>query len=225
MKRVHLFLTLLACLVAGPLKAQVTTAGIHGTVNDRSGAVVANADVTVTNTDNNFSRTVKSDGVGEYTFTGLPLGPYRVEALLAGFKKFVQTGLVLDVNRNARLEIVLDVGVQTESVAIASGVALVNVADAQMGRTVQTKEIIQLPLVNRDVYSLLNLTPGVEMNSTGNTVGFRQTTVAINGSNDSGAGSVSYYLDGGANMTGLRNTGNSTPNPDAVREFRVITNG
>src|ERR1035438_5581877 len=49
--------------------------------------------------------------------------------------------------------------------------------------------------------------------------------MAINGSGDGGAGSGAYYLDGGANMTGLRNTGNATPNPDAIQEFRVITNG
>src|SRR5690242_17597158 len=81
-----------------------------------------------------------------------------------------------------------------------------------------------MPLVNRDVYRLLDLTPGVEMNSLANTVGFRQYTVSINGSGDGGAGSVAYYLDGGANMTGLRNTGNVVPNPDAVEQFRVITN-
>jgi hypothetical protein len=62
------------------------------------------------------------------------------------------------------------------------------------------------------------------MNTLANTVGFRQYTVSINGSGDGGAGSVAYYLDGGANMTGLRNTGNVVPNPDAVEQFRVITN-
>jgi hypothetical protein len=123
------------------------------------------------------------------------------------------------------MDAVLQVGATSENVVVEGDAPLVNTADAQIGRTVQNIEIVQMPLVNRDVYSLLNLTPGVEMNTTANTVGFRQTTVAINGSGDGGAGSVAYYLDGGANMTGLRNTGNATPNPDAIQEFRVITNG
>ncbi len=212
------------CLLAAPLMAQVTTAGIFGTVTDRSGAIVPGADVTVINTETNLTRSTKSEPDGQYSITALPLGPYRVEATLQGFKKFVQTGVVLDVARNARVDIALDLGPITESVAVTADAPLVNVANAQIGRTVENREIIQMPLVNRDIYSLLNLTPGVEMNTTANTVGFRQTTVSINGSGDGGAGSVAYFLDGGSNMTGLRNTGNANPNPDAIEEFRVITN-
>jgi hypothetical protein len=78
--------------------------------------------------------------------------------------------------------------------------------------------------VGRNVYSLLNLTPGVE--STGNSIvlGYPEQRTMINGGVDGGTGSVNYYLDGGTNMTGLRNTGNIAPNPDAVEEFRVVTN-
>lgn len=212
------------CSTASPLAAQVTTAGIFGTVNDRSGAVVPGASVTVVNIDTNFTRSTKSDATGDYSITALPLGQYRVEATMQGFKKYVQTGVVLDVSRNARVDITLDLGTITETMSVTSDAPLVNVANAQIGRTVENREILALPLVNRDLYSLLNLTPGVELNATANTVGFRQTTVSINGSGDGGTGSVAYYLDGGSNMTGLRNTGNATPNPDTVEEFRVITN-
>ncbi|MBZ5625736.1 MAG: carboxypeptidase regulatory-like domain-containing protein [Acidobacteriia bacterium] len=225
MKTTHaIVFAVLLCLTASPLAAQVTTAGIFGTVNDRSGAVVPGADVTVINIDTNFTRSTKSDAAGEYSLTALPLGPYRVEATVQGFKKYVQTGVVLDVSRNARVDVILDLGAVAETMLVTADAPLVNVANAQIGRTVENIEILQMPLVNRDLYSLLNLTPGVEMNATANTVGFRQTTVAINGSGDGGTGSVAYYLDGGVNMTGLRNTGNATPNPDTVEEFRVITN-
>ena len=225
MKTAHAIVLVVAILVlASPTTAQVTTAGIFGTVTDRSGAVVAGADVTVVNTETNFTRTTKSEANGEYSFKALPLGPYRVEATIQGFKKYVQTGVVLEVSRNARVDATLDVGTMTEAVAVTADAPLVNVSDAQIGRTIQNREIIQMPLVNRDIYSLLNLTPGVEMNTTANTVGFRQTTVSINGSGDGGTGAVAYFLDGGNNMTGLRNTGNATPNPDTVQEFRVITN-
>jgi hypothetical protein len=218
-------LAVLVCLSAAPLAAQVTTAGIFGTVLDRSGAVIPDAAVTVTNTETNFTRTAKSEANGDYSFKALPLGPYKVEVSQQGFRTFQQSGIVLDVSTNARVEVILDIGAISDSVSVTS--------DAPAGECLRRPdrphraepEIAQLPLVNRDVYSLLNLTPGVEMNTTANTVGFRQTTVSINGSGDGGTGSVAYYLDGGSNMTGLRNTGNATPNPDAIQEFRVITNG
>ena len=225
MKAYGIGLAVVLCLTASPLAAQVSTAGIFGTVTDRTGAVVGGAEVTVVNTETNFTRSGKSEANGEYSFTALPLGSYKVEASLQGFKKYVQSGVVLDVSRNARVDMVLDVGALTESVSITADAPLVNVSDAQVGRTIENMEITQMPLVNRDVYALLNLTPGVEMMAEANTVGFRQTTVAINGSGDGGTGSVAYFLDGGANMTGLRNTGNALPNPDAIEEFRVVTNG
>src|SRR5580700_11049765 len=69
------------------------------------------------------------------------------------------------------------------------------------------------------------LTPGVQSSSNSIVLGYPEQRTMINGGVDGGSGSVAYYLDGGNNMTGLRNTGNVNPNPDAVEEFRVITNG
>ena len=102
-----------------------------------------------------------------------------------------------------------------------------------MGRTIEPAEIIGLPLVNRNVYSELSLVPGVMANNqsptsnpTGSpqmTVGIASTAVQVNGSLDSGNGTVAFYLDGGNNITGMRNYGNPAPNPDAIEEFRVET--
>ncbi len=213
-----------ALLAVGVLPAQVSTSAIFGTITDTSGGVVANAEVTVSNVDTNFTRTIQTDAEGRYLIQFLPVGTYKVEAQAHGFKTFTRMGIVVDVAARARVDASLQVGSMTEAVSVVADAPLVNTADAQIGRTVENKEIVRLPLVNRDVYGLLNLTPGVEMNTQANTVGFRQYSVAINGSGDGGAGSVAYFLDGGSNMTGLRNTGNVTPNPDAVQEFRVITN-
>jgi len=207
------------------LQAQVSTSSIFGTVSDASGAVVPNVEVTATNVDTNFARSATTGPEGQYLIQFLPVGNYKVEAKLKGFKSFVQSGIAIEVATRARIDAVLQVGAATENVVVEADAPLVNTADAQLGRTVQNLELVQLPLVNRDAYSLLNLTPGVASETTSNTVGFRGTTVFINGSGDGGAGSVAYYLDGGANMTGLRNTGNAMPNPDVIQEFRVITNG
>src|SRR5947208_3459599 len=110
----------------------------------------------------------------------------------------------------------------------------VNTSTSEIGRTIQSAEITSLPLVERNVYTLLDLTPGVQSNnngvaaaSTGTSsliLGFPEQRTLINGGVDGGTGSVNYYLDGGINMTNLRNTGNILPNPDAIQEFRVQTN-
>ena len=99
--------------------------------------------------------------------------------------------------------------------------------------TVQGAEIVGLPLVNRNAYSVISLTPGVMANNnsptsnpTGSpnfTVGLPSADVQINGSIDGGNPEVAFYLDGGNNITGMRNYGNPAPNPDALEEFRVET--
>ena len=102
--------------------------------------------------------------------------------------------------------------------------AAVNTSEATVGQTVESQQIISLPLVNRSVYSLLTLTPGVQSTSNAITLGFPAQRTFINGGSDATMGSVNYFLDGGQNMSTLRNTGNIPPNPDAIEEFRVDTN-
>ena len=124
----------------------------------------------------------------------------------------------------ARVDATVDVGTMSEQVEVTAAAPLVNTDNAQIGRTVENAEITTLPIVGRNVYSLLNLTPGVESTANSIVLGFPEQRTMINGGVDGGTGSVNYYLDGGTNMTGLRNTGNIAPNPDAVEEFRVVTN-
>jgi hypothetical protein len=154
----------------------------------------------------------------------LPAGEYEVEVSARGFKKSKQTEISLEVNRAARVDASLSIGSVNEEVTVAADAPLVNTANAQVGRTTGNSEIINLPIVGRNVYTLLNLTPGVDSNVNSIVLGYPQQVTMINGGVDGGAGSVNYFLDGGTNMTGLRNTGNIAPNPDAVEEFRVITN-
>ena len=102
--------------------------------------------------------------------------------------------------------------------------AAVNLGNSVLGKTIDNREVDNLPLVNRDAYQLLNLTPGVQNVSNENSIGLPMEHVIINGASDNMVGQVTYYLDGGLNMTGVRNTGNVIPNPDALDQFAVETN-
>lgn len=228
----------LAVLLAIPAAAfaQITTATIVGTVSDQSSAAVPAAQVTARNVDTGLTRTAVSGEDGSYRIEFLPVGNYEVEVTSAsGFKKAKRTDITLRVNDIARVDVPLEVGAVSEQVTVTSEPPEVNTSTAELGRTVQSVEIANLPLVERNVYSLLDLTPGVQSNnngvatasaSTSNlSLGFPEQRTLINGGTDGGTGSVNYYLDGGTNMTNLRNTGNILPSPDAIQEVRIQTNG
>jgi len=227
MKR-QLFVLLLAAslaLVVTGVQAQITTATLVGTVTDSTGAVIPGARVTATNIDTNAGKSALTNDQGAYRIEFLPVGNYKLEVSATGFKIYDRTGIVLEVAQIAQLDVPLEVGKTGETVEVNDALPLLNVTNPEIGRTVQPQEIAALPLVNRNVYTLLTLTPGVQKNdTTGLTLGYPEQRTLINGGVDSGAGSVNYYLDGGSNITGLRNTGNVSPNPDAVQEFRVQTN-
>lgn len=224
-----LALAVLAALV--PAQAQITTTSMAGTVVDKTGAAVAGAQVTARNTETNFSRGGETSGQGEYRIDFLPVGSYQLEVSAPGFKKFILDGIALEVSVPARLDVTLEIGDISQTVSVTGAAPLINTTSAELGRTIQNQEITNLPLVNRNVYQLLELTPGVQNSSFSPgqpnpviTLGYPEQRTFINGGVDGGAGSVSYYLDGGINMTGLRNTGNILPNPDAIEEYRVETN-
>ena len=215
--------TTLVLFAVSNLAAQTTTT-LYGTVTDKTGAVIPNAQVTAVNTGTNLTRTSETNAEGLYRFEFMPIGSYSVEVTVKGFKKFVQKGITLDVNVSSRVDASLDIGDSSQEVQVEAAAPTVNTEDAQLGRTVENSEITTLPIVGRNVYTLLTLTPGVESSANSIVLGYPEQRTMINGGVDGGAGSVNYYLDGGTNMTGLRNTGNIAPNPDAVDEFRVVTN-
>ncbi len=225
------YLLALTMFSSSALRAQVTSTTMYGQVSEISGGAVADAQVSVTNTDTNLARTTRTNTEGEYRFDLLPVGNYKIEISKSGFKKAVLGGIVLEVNVPARVDVAMQLGDVSETVTVTESVPLINTTSPELGRTIEHEEIENVPLVNRNAYQLLELTPGVQ-NSSFNpgqpnpviTLGYPEQRTFINGGVDGGAGSVSYYLDGGINMTGLRNTGNILPNPDAIQEYRVETN-
>ena len=211
-------------LLAGPTEAQVATGTILGNVKDSTGAAVPAAEVTATNVDTQYSRATTTDAEGQYALRLLPVGNYKVEVAMTGFKNFSQTGIVLEVGRNARIDATIEPGGVSEVVSVVADAPLVETNSAALSRTVGQNEVLNLPLVNRDLYSLLSLTGGVTSNDTSNSLGGPEQLTTINGSGRAQTGTVGFQLDGGNNTAGLRGTGNPAPNPEAVQEFRVITN-
>ena len=214
-----------ACLLAGSAYAQIPTGAILGSVKDPQGAVIPGATVTATNTGTQFSRAATTDGEGQYNLTLLPVGQYSVEVTMSGFKTFNRTGIVLDVGRNARVDATIELGNFAEVVSIVGDAPLVDTRSGALSRSVGQNEVLNLPLVNRDLYTLLSLTGGVTSNEASNSLGGPEQLTTINGSSRAQMGAVNFQLDGGNNTAGLRGTGNPAPNPEAVQEFRVLTNG
>src|SRR5215469_7249881 len=226
-------LVLAGCVWGLTAQAQLSTATMFGTVTDSTGAAVPGATVVITQTDTQANRTLKTETDGSYRAEFLPVGPYKVSVSAQGFKTLDRTGITLTVTEEAHVDLQLSAGGESTTVEVTAEVPLLNTGNSTLGRTVSNVEIDNLPLVDRNVYTLLDLTPGVQNNNNSgsganggvnNPLGYPEQHVKINGSSDSGVGQVSYYLDGGSNMTGVRNTGNPLPNPDAIREFRVDTN-
>ena len=224
MKRIGLSIVAVVMMMGASAGAQLSTATLFGTVTDNTGALVPDATVTLTQTDTNFTRVVKSNDQGEYRAEFLPIGSYTAKVEAPNFQVFTQKGILLTATQQANLNFSLRLGTETTVVEVTSEVPIVNLGNSTLSRTVDSIEVDNLPLVGRNAYRLLDLTPGVQANTFENTVGFPAQHVIINGSPDDLVGEVSYYLDGGLNMTGLRNTGNALPNPDTIQEFVVQTN-
>lgn len=225
-----LVISLILC-VAG--QAQQITGSVSGSVKDTTGALVTTATVKATNIDTGFTRSVLVGSDGTYLLQYLPVGNYTVNVTAAGFEGFVQKNIAVAVDQTAALNITLAIGAATQTVTVNEAPPTVDTSTAELGRSVSPNEIIGLPLVNRNAYAELSLTPGVQSNSASGQsnpsgtpnfqIGIPSTQVIVNGGIDAGVPMVSYYLDGGINMTGDRNYGNPLPNPDALEEFRVET--
>src|ERR1700722_11450524 len=116
--------------------AQQATALLTGTIKDSSGAVVPDAKVTLKNSDTNIGRTANSDKDGGFLFTLIPIGAYEVDVELAGFKKYVRTGIKLEINQNARLDVVLQVGTAAQVVEVNGNVTQVDTVSDTIGTSV-----------------------------------------------------------------------------------------
>jgi Carboxypeptidase regulatory-like domain/TonB-dependent Receptor Plug Domain len=201
------------------------TGYISGTVTDKSGAAVAGADVTLTSTNGNLTRTTTTNGEGVYTIAGLPGGTYNVSVSAKGFQKNTTQNVKLDVAEKARVDVQLTVGAMSEEITVTGeAVAEVETQSSDLTSTITGKQIENLVLNGRNFTQLVNLAPGV-VSQTGQDdakVGvYGNVAYSMNG------GRTEYNnweLDGGDNMdNGSNSTLNVYPNPEAIAEFKVLT--
>src|SRR5213595_3018752 len=175
-----LFISLIAC--AG-VWAQAT-AQISGTARDQSGAVLPGVEVKVTQTETGIARTAVTNETGSYVLPNLPIGPYRLQAALPGFRTYVQSGIALEVNSSPVLNIVLEVGQVTETIEVQANAALVETRNSGIGEVVENARILDLPLNGRNVTELLALggaaAPAVTLTGSGRDP-FAQGNVSVAG--------------------------------------------
>src|SRR5690348_6516803 len=146
-----LWALLLMLLASTGAWAQVgSTAQISGTVRDDSGGVLPGVDVTVTQTATGFTRSSVTDSAGAYVLTNLPIGPYRLQAALSGFKTFEQTGIVLQVGSSPTLNVTLGLGQLSETVSVQAAAPLVDTQRSGIGQVIENARIVELPLNGRN---------------------------------------------------------------------------
>ena len=133
-----------------PAPGQEATATITGIVRDPSGAVIAGAKVTLTHSQTNSARATVTGADGHYLFTLVPIGTYALAAEAPGFRRFIQSGIVLEINQNARQDITLEVGAATQVVEVKGNVAQVDTVGSTLGSVETERRILELPLVGRD---------------------------------------------------------------------------
>jgi Carboxypeptidase regulatory-like domain/TonB-dependent Receptor Plug Domain len=204
-----------------PLYAQRITASLGGTVHDQSGGAVPQATVKVTNSATNASIQLATDASGHFLAPALTPGPYTVSIEAKGFKRLDRSGLVLDVDQSAQLELTLEVGQSTESVEITGAEPLLETQNAEVGQVINEKSIENLPLNQRNPFSLILLAPGVT-GSVG--TGFTGLQINVNGGR---SGTTDVLLDGvpSAPPTDDFKALTIFPSVDAVQEFKVQTSG
>jgi hypothetical protein len=211
----------LICVLQLTIFGQGTTSRVTGTVQDKNGAAVPGANVTLTNDATGISITTETSESGSYTFDLIQIGRYTVTVEKSGFKKFVSANNTVNINQPATVKVELEPGDVSAVVNVEGTAEQVQTSSSgNLGSTVEQKTLESLPIVGlrgRNPLDLLNFQPGVVFG--GNTGG----AVNVNGSRDR---AFNFTLDGidinestagGSNFTPLR------PNPDSVQEFQIVT--
>ncbi len=222
-------LSLVIAFTASAAFAQEYRGTILGQVADSTGRVIPNAMVTATGPQQKY--TVRTSASGSYVLPFVEPGTYSISATATGFRKEVQSNVVIDVSSKVNVNFTLQVGSTTQAVIVQSSQVGIDTADASGGTVMDPEKVQNLPLNGRQVYMLMPLTPGFRFTTTtfgatsnSGTRGWDETNAySVNGQ----PGTYNQFLLNGAPITeeggGSAGTWNIAPSVDAVQEFKVMT--
>jgi hypothetical protein len=195
-------------------KAQISTATITGVVTDQSGAVVPNARVTARNTQTGIQMSQTSEATGRYVIPNLVPGVYDVEVAQQGFATVIRRNQELLVGTRVSIDFALQVASVGQTVEVTGAVPLIETTQSDLARVVQTRELDNLPILNRGFTSLSQLTPGVVVNPAGTSVQF-----------GSSANFENQVIVDGSSMESWNNSSSSlflNLAQDWIQEFAVV---
>ncbi len=229
MKRPYTLTLLLSLLLLFtlPTYAQFDTATVLGTIRDSSSAALPNVTITLKNNATGISATTQTDGNGDYQFSNVKIGEYRLSAEVQGFTTAITDKIVVTVNARQRVDLTMQPGQLTDTVTITDAAQLLETDSSERGQVVQREQIVNLPLNGRSYANLILLAPGVrESNQNSATGGGREAAFNVNGLRNT---FNNFMLDGvDNNAYGTSNQGFSSQivqvSPDAIAEFKVQTN-
>ena len=211
--------------VSGPMHAQGTGGRILGRIADPSGAVLSGAKIIATNDATGVTHNAVSNDSGDYVFPDLPVGTYSLTFDLTGFRKAIRHAIALDVNQVITFNMTMQLGATQEVVDVTSEAPLVETSSTQLGAVVNNRSVNELPLNARDTYQFLQLQPGVQsqLGSSGSTFYGSDSagSVSVNGGRDR---ANNFSVNGGDANDQFVNLPTIQPTPDAIEEFRVISN-
>jgi Carboxypeptidase regulatory-like domain len=217
---------MLLCLLGTSMAQDQAT--MNGTVTDRTGAVVPNVKITVSDAEKGVTRDTVSNSAGDYTVAKIPLGTYTVTAEATGFQKLLRTAIQLTAGQTLRVDLQLQVGQVTQEVTVAGNAPKVVTENGAVSDVVSNQQVTQLNLNGRVWMSLVTLLPGVsplnDKNFNPLHLGFGSTQMIVS-FNGSRANDANVEIDGGNVQNEPRGGRNIVvfPNIDSIAEFRVTT--
>ena len=227
--QVFAFVAFIMVAVFAPvaLRAQEARGKITGTVVDANKAAVPGASVKITDAARGTTVTLTTNDDGFFQAPYLIPGTYQVGVEAAGFKKYFQEGVVLQINETRDLDIALEVGGTEETVTVTADAAALNTADVILGQAVDQRRIAELPLVHGDPYKLIGLSPGVAHTGSQRLDRPFEPTHIVGYAIDGTRGNRSDLLIDGAPSTSTANANeviaSYVPPTDIIQEFKVQT--
>jgi len=230
-----LFAVFLATCGAIPPRAtgqSSSTGAIAGQVSDTKGGTVGGANVKIINEATSETKTAVSQPTGSFLVPLLAPGSYRIEVTKPGFKTLVRSGISVVVTETAQVNLVIEVGLVTDTIEVSAQAEILNTQDAALGHVTDGEMIRDLPLVNRNYTQIIGLSPGV-VTDVNNATDLGRGNSGLNAgtggfSSHGGATNDNNYQMNGAQVNDLMAAGSFSggvpiPNPDAIQEFKVQT--